>query len=144
MLQLNIYSPLSVPREAIESLWRSYNLYCEGWGLDMSELETILSGASYFSQIIGFNESDLKALFLCFDTDKNGLVDALEILVTLGMISGMDTIDKVQFCFSGYDFTESGSLGNEEIALLLRSTVKGLAKANHFKIAFLSNNFKIT
>ena len=43
----------------------------------------------------------------------------------------MDLIDKIQFSFCAYDFTESGSLGSEEISLLLRSAVKGLSKVTN-------------
>ena len=48
-----LYPAYTVPREALNSLWRSYNLYGEGWGLSVSELETIISGASYLSGVIG-------------------------------------------------------------------------------------------
>ena len=64
-----------------------------------------------------------------FDTDKNGLVDALELFMTVALLSGMDTIEKLLFAFSVYDFDSCSSLSLDETALLLRSAAKGLSKA---------------
>ena len=38
--------------------------------------------------IVGYTQENLDKLFECFDTDKNGLVDALELLITLALASG--------------------------------------------------------
>lgn len=37
----------------------------------------------------GYTQENLNKLFECFDTDNNGLVDALELLITLALASGM-------------------------------------------------------
>ena len=62
------------------------------------------------------------------DTDGNDLVDALEIMSTLALISGMDTIEKLHFVFSIFDFASTGDLNPEAAALLVRSVVSGLNK----------------
>jgi hypothetical protein len=46
-----ILSP--VPREAIDSLWLSFNLHGEGWGLDLDELRNIFAGADYIRENLG-------------------------------------------------------------------------------------------
>ena len=53
----------------------------------------------------------MKQIFILFDTDKNGIVDALELVVGLALISGMDAIEKVFFSFSVYDFDSRSALG---------------------------------
>jgi hypothetical protein len=42
-----------VPREALESLWTSYNLLGEGWGLDTNDFKSILRGATHLDKNIG-------------------------------------------------------------------------------------------
>lgn len=117
-----------MPREALRSLLQSYSLYGEGWGVDYGQVEEIFNNAPYMVNTIGYTEEDLKMLFQVFDTDNNGLIDALEMFITLALVSGMDIVDKLQFAFSTYDFDYSGMLSREEVSLLLRSAVKGLCK----------------
>ena len=125
-----------MPRDALRSLLQSYSLHGEGWGVDYDQVEEIFSNAPYMVNSIGYTEEDLKTLFQVFDTDNNGLIDALELLITLALVSGMDVVDKLQFTFSTYDFDYSGMLSKEEISLLLRSAAKGLCK-----VRVLSHNF---
>jgi Ca2+-binding EF-hand superfamily protein len=101
---------VNLPREAIESLWTSYNLLGEGWGLSIDDVRNIFSGASYVTENVGFSDDSLKALFAVFDTDKNDLIDALELFITLALASGMDTIDKISFVFSAFDLGGRDSL----------------------------------
>jgi hypothetical protein len=124
---------INVSKQVIETLWTSYNLYGEGWGLSLDDVVSIFESADQFV-ITGPNSEVAVAdraqkLFEAFDTDKNGLVDALELFITIALISGMDTIDKLYFVFSVYDFDSCGSISLDETALLLRSATKGLNKA---------------
>lgn len=77
----------NLPKEALQSLWTSYNLLGEGWGLGQAEFNSIFKGAAYLMGM-GFKDDHLLALFNAFDTDCNGLVDALEMLITLALASG--------------------------------------------------------
>ena len=77
----------NLPKEALQSLWTSYNLLGEGWGLSFAEFKSIFKGATYVMDM-GFSEDHLVDLFNAFDTDANGLVDALEMLITLALASG--------------------------------------------------------
>lgn len=52
---------------------------------------------------------------------------------------GMDTIDKIYFAFSAYDFDNAGSLSFDELTLLLRSVVKGLSKVSPSSTTFTSS-----
>jgi len=148
---------VNLPREAMESLWTSYNLLGEGWSLSIEDVRNIFSGAAYVTEKVGFNDDNLKALFTVFDTDKNNLIDALELFTTLAVASGMDTIDKISFVFAAFDLGGRESLSFDggsnlylfcnchwrcsilltwnthlilttELTLLLRSCVIGLAK----------------
>lgn len=83
---------VNLPKEAMESLWTSYNLLGEGWGLSLNEFLSIFNGSSFVVSNYGYSEKQLSALFKIFDTDVNGLIDALEMFVTIGLISGKELI----------------------------------------------------
>lgn len=117
-----------LPREAIESVWTSYNLLGEGWSLDIESMKNIFNNASYLVNDIGFSNDQLTQLFQVLDTDNNNLIDALELFVILAIASGMDVIDKIIFAFTAYDFSGKGSLTPDELTLLLKTVGKGLAK----------------
>jgi hypothetical protein len=86
---------LNLPKEALDSLWTSYNLLGEGWGLKEDEMKSIFNGAEFVVKNFAYTDDQLSGLFRAFDTDSNGLIDALELFVTLGLTSG--TIFVVSF-----------------------------------------------
>lgn len=79
---------VNLPKEAILSLWLSYNLLGEGWALTQDQFVSIFQEATFIKDKYRFGITELGHLFTSFDTDANGLVDALEILVTIGLLSG--------------------------------------------------------
>lgn len=46
---------VNLPREAIESLWLSYNLVGEGWALNKDDFIVIVQNASYLPDKLGNN-----------------------------------------------------------------------------------------
>jgi Ca2+-binding EF-hand superfamily protein len=78
---------VNLPKEAVQSVWTSFNLHGEGWGLELFDFKIIFSEAAYFMSL-GFTDEQLEALFNAFDTDGNGLVDALELIISLVLSSG--------------------------------------------------------
>ena len=117
----------NLPKESLQSIWTSYNLLGEGWGLELPEFKAIFLNAPQL-MALGFTDAQLEAMFTAFDTDNNGLVDALETLAVLALVSGMETIEKLQFIYSAYDFNTSNAITVDETILLLRSIIKGIAK----------------
>lgn len=79
---------LNFPKEALDSLWTSYNLLGEGWGLNADEMISIFRGAPFVNDHYGFTDDQLRNMFNVFDTDNNGLIDALELFVTIALSSG--------------------------------------------------------
>lgn len=79
---------LNFPKEALDSLWTSYNLLGEGWGLNLGEMMAIFKGADFVASNYAFTDEQLTSLFNAFDTDRNGLIDALELFVTIALTSG--------------------------------------------------------
>ena len=79
---------LNFPKEALDSLWTSYNLLGEGWGLNVDEMISIFKGAQFVASNYKYTDDQLRKLFKAFDTDNNGLVDALELFVTIALTSG--------------------------------------------------------
>ena len=68
------------------------------------------------------------ALFSVLDDDRNDLIDSLELLSTLCLLSSMSNEEKIQFIFALYDFDYSRRLSVEEVFLALRSALSGLCK----------------
>lgn len=79
---------LNFPKEAMENLWTAYNLLGENWGISQEELKAIFNGAEFLVANYGFSDEQLQKLFKAFDTDTNGLVDALELFVSIALASG--------------------------------------------------------
>jgi Ca2+-binding EF-hand superfamily protein len=77
-----------LPKEAIQSLWLSYNLLGEGWSMSLDQFICIFNEAQFLRDNYRFKEDELRSLFKMFDTDSNGLIDALETMTTFGLISG--------------------------------------------------------
>eukprot|EP01039_Chlorochromonas_danica_P007222 gene7222-7988_t len=119
---------INLPKEAILGLWLSYNLLGEGWALTADQFVSIFKESSFLQSHYALSDDQLARLFATFDTDNNGLIDALEMLVTIGLLSGMDALDKVNFAFSAFDFEGKNSLSRDETNLLFRSVIKGLQK----------------
>ena len=86
LLEIGFQPFLNLPREAIESLWLSYNLIGEGWALMEEDLQLIVGNATYLADKLGITPDHVTNLFACMDTDRNDLVDALEIMSTLGIV----------------------------------------------------------
>jgi Ca2+-binding EF-hand superfamily protein len=97
--------------------------------MNVSDINTVLLNAAYLKDIVGVKDEDIETLFKAMDTDNNGLIDTLELMIVLAALSGMDTVDKIYFVFNAYDFDGKGSLSYNELALLLQSAVSGLVKA---------------
>lgn len=83
----------NLPKEAIMSLWLSYNLNGEGWGFTREQFVNIFKEATFLQSNYRFSDDLLNSLFNAFDSDSNELVDALEVLVTIGLLSGQNTTD---------------------------------------------------
>ena len=69
-----------------------------------------------------------RSLFVVFDDDRNELVDALEFMSAICVVSGMSRAQKIAFVFGVFDFDESGLLTVDEMILAFRSTISGLCK----------------
>ena len=83
----SILSFTNLPKEALQSIWTSYNLLGEGWGLEMPDFKAIFQNAPQL-MAMGFTDAQLEAMFIAFDTDDNGIVDALETVAVLALVSG--------------------------------------------------------
>jgi Ca2+-binding EF-hand superfamily protein len=62
------------------------------------------------------------------DTDKNGLIDALEFVSSVAAISGMRLHEIIEFILTCYDFDGTQLLSIDEVTLALKSVTTGLCK----------------
>ncbi|CAN0063286.1 unnamed protein product [Pylaiella littoralis] len=120
----------NLPRACVLDLWEAFNDVAEGFGLTIIEFREMLQCS--LKEYLGFTESRLaevaETVFRVFDDDKNDLIDALECLASLAIMSGMSMEQKIRYIFGIYDFDESGVLSVDETILALRSTISGLCK----------------
>ena len=121
---------VNLEKTAVWALWEAFNDVAEGFGINGHELYEICSVLQTHLGNVSKAaiERFVDAAFTAFDTDENLLVDALEILATLSILSGMDLKSKAAFVFNCYDFDESGELTIDELTLALKSSITGLAK----------------
>lgn len=95
----------NLPRKAISHTWQVFNDIADGFGVSKDELEEIcadLKDEACISRIAMIEKTE--ALFLVLDTDSNGLIDALEFLSTLAVLSGMRLNEIIEFVLTSYDF----------------------------------------
>lgn len=85
----NVLPFVNLPKEAILSIWLSYNLLGEGWALTLDQFASIFKEANFVQSHYNFSDDQISKLFVTLDTDANGLIDALETFVTIGLLSGM-------------------------------------------------------
>ena len=76
----------------IRELHGSFKSICDNFAVNLTEFETIFSS----------NE----ATFAIWDTDNNGLVDAMEVFAGLIMFADSKAEDKIRFLFDLFDFNE--------------------------------------
>jgi Ca2+-binding EF-hand superfamily protein len=65
-----------------------------------------------------------------FDTDQNKLVDALEVMCAVAMLSKAAAREKVDFIHSLYDFAGTGELSFDEVTILFRTVSYGCGKTD--------------
>ena len=66
--------------------------------------------------------------FKAFDTDSNGIVDALECLCGVILVTAMKMNEKRDIVFSLFDFSGTNRISGDELIILLRLAIGGLAK----------------
>jgi Ca2+-binding EF-hand superfamily protein len=134
---------LAVESSDIELAWKTFSdVYqphrgvCAGFGLSKQNFTELFSAEDLREAIEnGPQDADFSSLcsscFQAFDTDENGLVDALEVLATLAMASKMSDAEKLEFVFNCYDFDGTGKLSLTELSLSMEFTLIGLCKMNN-------------
>ena len=87
---------LNLPGPAVHAVWSQFNLSAESWGLRIvSFLETTAPLGPFLGLEPAAMQERAEKLFELLDTDGNGIVDALEFLATLAMLSALEPADKV-------------------------------------------------
>ena len=108
---------------------------CDNLSIDLTE----------FEQIFGANESSFKI----WDTDDNGLIDALELFSGLTLMSDSSFEDKINFLFDLFDFNEVGVLSLVELEFMIDCCMLSIFKIlklpatvdNEDITAFINENF---
>jgi len=125
----------NLPKRAITHIWQVFNSIADGFGISKEELEEMcgdLKNELNISRLAMIENA--AALFIALDTDKNGLIDALEFASTVAALSGMRYVEVIQFILNCYDFNGTGELTIDEVTLALKSVAIGLSKLSGAKV----------
>eukprot|EP01035_Chromulina_nebulosa_P055602 gene55602-76191_t len=119
----------NLPRRAILNIWQVFNNVSDGFGVGIDEIREICSDLKDELNISRLSmDEKSSSLFNIFDTDKNGLIDALEFFSTITTLSGMKKWEIIEFILTIYDFDGTGTLSMDEVVLALKSASIGLSK----------------
>ena len=137
-LELHRFSLWRTPQ--FDSMWRRFNDAGLSFALDMDKLATVLSTPGGIAPRSGPTSNGIVAgsslgnpllkLFPMFDTDNNGLIDAFEFMATLAVCSRMDRRATLTFICSLYDFNQNQLFTVDEITIMMRTVVYGVAKVD--------------
>eukprot|EP00752_Nemacystus_decipiens_P008508 g7598.t1 len=120
---------LNLSQAAVGTLWETFNDIADGFGINLHEFKEICAELGEELQLNRAKLDKLSAdLFSLLDTDKNGLIDAIEFVCAMACASGMGVNDTLEFVLSCYDFDSTGRLTIDEISLAFKSTVTGMCK----------------
>ncbi|EGR31153.1 hypothetical protein IMG5_116830 [Ichthyophthirius multifiliis] len=107
----------------------SFKSVCDTFSIDLTEYE----------QIFGSNETSFKI----WDTDKNGLIDALELFSGLILFSDASFNEKVRFLFDIFDFNEMNILTIVDLEFMLISCANATFKVYIFFLHKVNYNINI-
>ena len=120
---------VNLSKNSIQHTWQMFNDISDGFGICKEELEEICADLKVELNISRMSMLELtSSLFKVFDTDNNGLIDALEFFGTISSLSGMKLFEILDFTLRCYDFDGSGYLSVDEVTLALKSMATGLCK----------------
>ncbi len=97
----------------------SFKAICENFFMDLIE----------FEHIFGVSESS----FVIWDTDKNGLIDALELFAGLVVFSDSKFEDKIRFLFEIFDLNEINIIGSVDLEFMIASVLSSTFKIYEIK-----------
>ena len=128
---------INLPRSLIYDLRQTVYEVAEGYGLTLQELREIIRLC--LREFVRIPETNIDecsdALFHLFSDDEASseskqqqLIDSFEVLATIGLTSGMELNEKINFMFDLFDFNETGDLNLNETTLAFRTIMSGASK----------------
>ena len=105
---------LNISLSKLREFFGSFKSVSENFSIDQTE----------FEQIFGTNESN----FVIFDTDRNGLIDALELFSGLVIFSDAKFEEKIRFLFDLFDFNELNSLSLIDLEFMINCCISATYK----------------
>ncbi len=126
---------VNLPENVIHGLWEDFNHISEGFGIERKRfcgLIQVLEMHMASNDDIQSQNAKLqklaKKLFDFLDTDRNGIVDGLECLAGLAILSNMPLDEKLDYILHLYDFERKDRLVEDEMSMATACLCTALEK----------------
>ncbi|KAJ1460918.1 hypothetical protein M885DRAFT_494873 [Pelagophyceae sp. CCMP2097] len=88
-------------------------------------------GPKHAKVLLGLDPNTAASIFAdVFDTDRNKLVDAFELISALILVSRLGAPQKIRCVHALFDFNGTGDLNLDELTILLRTVAAGCGKVD--------------
>jgi len=112
-------------RPELESFWvRGMGELSETFALRLHEFEFLLNSKLVTLPICRYLFNQV------LDTDKNALVDKMEVMCLVCLCSRLSNAEKVEFMFELFNFNQKGYIVESELSLLILSITRVVAKVD--------------
>jgi len=112
-------------RPELESFWvRGMGELSETFALRLHEFEFLLNSKLVTLPVCRYLFNQV------LDTDKNALVDKMEVMCLVCLCSQLSNAEKVEFMFELFNFNEKGYIVESELSLLILSITRVVAKVD--------------
>ncbi len=113
----------NLDRSYIMRSWERYQQYTSSSGSSGAV------NAKAFKQIFGGTAGSSLALFKGFDTDRNNLVDAVEVFDTMALCAiELNMMARIRLVFMFHDDNSDESMSWDELTMMINSTQRGMGK----------------
>lgn len=102
----------------VKEFFRNFEFSCENFAINLTE----------FEQIFGARIDE----FQLWDTDRNGLIDAIEIFTGITIYSEGAVEDKFHFLFDLIDFNRRHQIGYYDLIFLFETYINAVFKMHKY------------
>jgi len=120
-LETGILKYVNWEQRDFECLWIRFKELGLGFALSQGDVSALMNEES---------GRQIHDLFAVFDKETLGLIDVFELVISLALCSRLTLREKIYFIQNIYDFNESSLFSFDEVTMMARTALFGIAKAD--------------